>query len=77
MTIPIQNIFLTFFLNAIFLFKCRRLQTDFVLDDESQENSYVTELLDVIRELNIQGRIYYILIFSVKSKIFFYLYLVM
>ena len=30
------------------------LQTDFVLDDESQENSYVTELLDVIRELNIQ-----------------------
>ena len=30
------------------------MQTDFVLDDESQENSYVTELLDVIRELNIQ-----------------------
>ena len=29
------------------------LQTDFVLDDEAP-NSYVTELIDVIRELNIQ-----------------------
>ena len=29
-------------------------QTDFILDDDEQNNSYVSELIDVIRELNLQ-----------------------
>ena len=29
-------------------------QTDFILDDDEQHNSYVSELIDVIRELNLQ-----------------------
>jgi len=30
------------------------INTDFILDDDEQNNSYVSELIDVIRELNLQ-----------------------